>query len=145
MLDALAAVEPDAELVFPLLTDDERSEAEEVLRRFAELPPARGFVHGDLAPVTLRWHNGKISGILDWDFACAGDPALDETVFASYDWPLIRRVRPDLHDRTLTHAAMFPLTGAVSALRQGSDLASFLAWFRRRCAVREHPPTSQKT
>ncbi|WP_329787563.1 hypothetical protein V1227_22580 [Lentzea sp. DG1S-22] len=54
-------------------------------------------------------------------------------------------MRPDLYDRALTHAAMFPLTGAVSALRQGSDPASFLAWFHRRRAVREHPPTSGKT
>jgi len=53
---------------------------------------------------------------------------------------LVRRVRPELYERALTHAAMFPLTGAVSALRQGGDPARFLAWFRRRCAVREHPP-----
>ncbi|WP_196777695.1 phosphotransferase [Lentzea aerocolonigenes] len=130
------------ELVFPLLTDDERGQAAEVLQRFAELPAARGFVHGDLAPVNLRWHNGKITGIIDWDFACAGDPALDAAAFANYGWPLVRRVRPDLYERALTHAAMFPLTGAVSMISHGGDPAKFLAWFRRRCAVREHPPTS---
>ncbi|MDT7787251.1 MAG: hypothetical protein QOF58_5670 [Pseudonocardiales bacterium] len=130
------------ELVFPLLTDDERTQATEVLERFADLPPAEGFVHGDLAPVNLHWHNGKITGIIDWDFACAGDPALDAAAFANYGWPLVRRVRPGLYERALTHAAMFPLTGAVSALRQGADPAKFLAWFRRRCAVRQHPPTS---
>lgn len=130
------------ELVFPLLTDDERGQATEVLRRFADLPAATGFVHGDLAPVNLRWHNGKVSGILDWDFACAGDPALDAAAFANYGWPLVRRVRPDPYEWARTHAAMFPLTGAVSAIRQGGDPTKFLAWFRRRCAVREHPPAS---
>jgi aminoglycoside phosphotransferase (APT) family kinase protein len=165
VLDALAAVELDdelvalldeplrhagghqvaetiTELVFPLLDQDERDQASEVLQRFADLPAIRGFVHGDLAPVNLRWHNGKISGIIDWDFACAGDPALDAAAFANYGWPLVRRVRPDFYERARTHAAMFPLTGAVSALRQNSDPAKFLAWFRRRCAVREHPPAS---
>lgn len=165
VLDALAAVEPDAELValldeplhhaggrrtaeeitelvFPLLDADERAQALQVLQRFADLPEVTGFVHGDLAPVNLRWHNGKISGIIDWDFACAGDPALDAAAFAHYGWPLVRRVRPSLYERARTHAAMFPLTGAVSALRQGGDPAKFLAWFRRRCEVREHPPAS---
>lgn len=165
VLDALAAVELDdelvdlldeplhhagghrvteaiTELVFPLLDSDERHQASEVLRRFADLPPVTGFVHGDLAPVNLRRHNGKISGVIDWDFACAGDPALDAAAFANYGWPLVRRVRPELYDRARTHAAMFPLTGAVSALRQDADPARFLAWFRRRCAVREHPPAS---
>jgi aminoglycoside phosphotransferase (APT) family kinase protein len=135
-------VETITELVFPLLDQDERAQASEVLRRFQELPVVRGFVHGDLAPVNLRWHRGKITGIIDWDFACAGDPALDAAAFANYGWPLVRRVRPDLYERARTHAAMFPLTGAVSALRQGGDPAKFLAWFRRRCAVREHPPAS---
>jgi len=63
-----AAAESIAELVFPLLTEDERDQASLVLQRFAELPAARGFVHGDLAPVNLRWRNGKVSGIIDWDF-----------------------------------------------------------------------------
>ncbi|MEU3646237.1 phosphotransferase [Lentzea sp. NPDC034063] len=165
VLDALAAVEPTAELValldeplhhaggrrtaeeitelvFPLLDADERDQASQVLQRFADLPEATGFVHGDLAPVNLRWHNGKVSGIIDWDFACAGDPALDAAAFASYGWPLVKRVRPAEYERARTHAAMFPLTGAVSTLRQGGDPAKFLAWFRRRCAVREHPPAS---
>lgn len=40
-----------------------------------------------------------------------------------------------------SRAATFP----VSAVRQGGDPARFVAWFRRRCAVREHPPASWKT
>lgn len=134
MLDALAAVEPDeelvalldeplhhaggrhaaetiTELVFPLLDADERAQAAEVLRRFADMPPARGFVQGDLAPVNLRWHREKVSGIVGWDCACAGVPALDAAAFASYGWSLAERVRPDLCERARTHAAMFPLTG----------------------------------
>lgn len=165
VLDALAAVEPDGglralldeplrhaggarvgetitELVFPLLTADERGQAAEVLRRFADLPPVQGFVHGDLAPVNLRWRGGRVTGVIDWDFACVGDPALDAAAFAHYGWPLVRRVRPELYERALTHAAMFPLTGAVAALRERQDPERFLAWFRRRCAVREHPPGS---
>ncbi|WP_176946776.1 phosphotransferase [Lentzea fradiae] len=165
VLDALASVEPDdelralldeplrraggaqvaetiTELVFPLLSEDERGQAAEVLRRFADLPRVAGFVHGDLAPVNLRWHGGRVTGVIDWDFACVGDPALDAAAFAHYGWPLVGRVRPELYERARTHAAMFPLTGAVAALRQDQDPERFLAWFRRRCAVREHPPSS---
>jgi hypothetical protein len=73
VLDALAAVDLDdelvallddplrhaggdrvtetiTELVFGLLTADERSQASEVLQRFADLPVVKGFVHGDLGP-----------------------------------------------------------------------------------------------
>lgn len=71
-----------------------------------------------------------------------GDPALDAAAFAGFGWPLVKRVRPASYERARTHAAMFPLTGAASALRQDGDPERFLAWFRRRCAVREHPPAS---
>jgi aminoglycoside phosphotransferase (APT) family kinase protein len=163
VLDALAEVELDDELaglldeplhhagghrvaetvaehVFPLLSPDERRQAQEVLARHKALPARKSFVHGDLAPVNLRWHNGRITGVLDWDFAHAGDPALDAAAFANYGWPLVRRIRPDDCERARTHAAMFPLTGAVSALSQGADPTKFVDWFRRRCAAGEHPP-----
>lgn len=129
-----------AEHVFPLLSKEERRQAAEVLARHEALPAQNGFVHGDLAPVNLRWHNGRITGILDWDFACAGDPALDAAAFASYGWPLVQRIRPEAYERARTHAAMFPLTGAASALLQGADPARFIDWFRRRCLAGGHPP-----
>ncbi len=165
VLDALAEVELDDELialldeplhhagghrvaetiaehVFPLLTADERGQASEVLKRHAALPSKRSFVHGDLAPVNLHWHNGKVTGILDWDFAHVGDPALDAAAFAHYGWSLVRHIRPGTYERARAHAAMFPLTGAASAMLQGADPEKFVEWFRRRCAVREHPPAS---
>ena len=123
---ALAAVEPDAELGAlldePLLDADERTQASQVLQRFAGLPEVTGFVHGDLAPVNLRRRPGPRRGGVR--------PPRPATGQAGPARPL----------QTGAHATMFPLTGAVSALRQGGDPAKFLAWFRRRCAVREHPP-----
>lgn len=130
------------EHVFPLLSDDEQRQALGVLARFADLPsvPSR-FVHGDLAPVNLRWENGKLTGILDWDFAHAADSALDAAAFGAFGWPLVRRVvGAAVYERARTHAALFPLSGAAGALLQGEYPDKYLVWFRRRCAVREHPP-----
>jgi hypothetical protein len=59
-----------------------------------------GLVQGDQAPVNLRWHKGRISGVLDWDFA--GDPARSTAAFAGYGWPLVRRVLPESYERSRT-------------------------------------------
>ncbi|GGN15814.1 hypothetical protein GCM10011609_65570 [Lentzea pudingi] len=130
------------EHVFPLLSDDERHQASGVLARFAALPPVPArFVHGDLAPVNLRWHDGRVTGVLDWDFAHAGDPAFDAAAFGGFGWPLVQRaIGSTAYERALTHAAMFPLTGAAGALMQKESPKRYLAWFRRRCAVHQHPP-----
>ncbi|HWO66484.1 MAG TPA: aminoglycoside phosphotransferase family protein [Umezawaea sp.] len=135
-------VEEIEEHVFPLLSDDERRQASGVLTRFEQLPPVPNrFVHGDLAPVNLRWRNGRVTGVLDWDFAHAGDPSHDAAAFGAFGWPLVREaVGGTAYERALTHAAMFPLTGAAGLLSQGESPERYLAWFRRRCAVREHPP-----
>lgn len=137
------AAEEITELVFPLLDADERAQASQVLQRFADLPEVTGFVHGDLAPVNLRRRQRKDQR--NHRLGLRLSPAIRPSTrprSCGYGWPLVKRVRPGLYERSRTHAAMFPLTGAVSALRQGGDPAKFLAWFRRRCAVREHPPAS---
>ncbi len=165
LLDPLAAVRPDPDLlavldeplgfaggsdavavitdtVFPVLSADERAQAAEVLARFEALEPVPPrFVHGDLAPVNLRWTGTTVTGLLDWDFAHVGDPALDAAALASFGWSALRRaVSAEVYERAKVHAALFPLEGATGTLLQGAPPDRYLAWFRRRCAVREHPP-----
>lgn len=82
-----------------MLDADERRQTEGVLRRFAELPEITGFAQGDLAPANLHRHKGKLSGIPDWDVACAGEPAFDAAAFAGYGGPLVERVRPRSYER----------------------------------------------
>jgi aminoglycoside phosphotransferase (APT) family kinase protein len=45
--------------------------------RFAELNQEARLVHGDFNPTNILVDNGKISGVLDWEFAHAGTPYMD--------------------------------------------------------------------
>ena len=42
-------------------------------------PPAQriGLLHGDFRLPNLKWHEGKLTGILDWELATVGDPLAD--------------------------------------------------------------------
>jgi aminoglycoside phosphotransferase (APT) family kinase protein len=42
-------------------------------------PPAQriGLLHGDYRLPNLKWHEGKLTGILDWELATVGDPLAD--------------------------------------------------------------------
>ncbi|WP_106849364.1 phosphotransferase family protein [Blastococcus sp. Marseille-P5729] len=42
---------------------------------YADQPP--GLVHGDLAGDNMRWVDGELAGVLDWDRAAAWDPAIN--------------------------------------------------------------------
>jgi aminoglycoside phosphotransferase (APT) family kinase protein len=45
--------------------------------RLAEMNAESKLVHGDFNPGNILVHNGKISGILDWEFAMSGTPFMD--------------------------------------------------------------------
>ncbi|KAA0977628.1 aminoglycoside phosphotransferase family protein [Paeniglutamicibacter gangotriensis] len=49
---------------------------------FAEVPAS--LVHGDLAGHNMRWREGKLLGVIDWDLAAAWDPALNTAYLASW-------------------------------------------------------------
>lgn len=41
-------------------------------------PPTRScFIHRDYHPVNVLWHNGRVSGIVDWPNACGGPAGID--------------------------------------------------------------------
>lgn len=72
---ALAAIEGAAHLI-------DADAARAVWRAAVEAPPHRGpeaWVHGDLEGNCLV-SGGRLSGIVDWGCACAGDPAVDVQV-----------------------------------------------------------------
>lgn len=48
-----------------------------------ETVPA-SLVHGDLAGHNMRWHDGELHGVLDWDLAAAWDPALNTAYLAAW-------------------------------------------------------------
>lgn len=45
--------------------------------RFDELNQEARLVHGDFNPTNILVDNGKVSGVLDWEFAHAGTPYMD--------------------------------------------------------------------
>ena len=69
------------ELVFPLLDEPERRQAEEL---FAEVDSLTGFtpsvIHGDLGAEHMLVRDGRLAAVIDWGDAAVGDPALD------YSW-----------------------------------------------------------
>ncbi len=61
--------------------------------RHAPAPMAPVLVHGDWRTGNLMIHEGRLSGVLDWEFAGWGDPREDIGWFAARCW---RFARPDL-------------------------------------------------
>jgi aminoglycoside phosphotransferase (APT) family kinase protein len=52
--------------------------------------PAR-LVHGDLGGSNIHFHNGKLTGVLDWDMAILSDPAIDAALVATWHgWDVLR-------------------------------------------------------
>jgi aminoglycoside phosphotransferase (APT) family kinase protein len=51
----------------------------EVVKRLAtEAEPSKPvFVHGDYQPLNILWHNGKLTGVVDWTYAGTGQRATD--------------------------------------------------------------------
>lgn len=74
-----------------------RTAAESVFAQIAQLdqvPPS--LVHGDLAGQNMHWSDGKLVGILDWDLACAWDPALNTAYLALWHGQdLVEQIAPD--------------------------------------------------
>ena len=53
------------------------SHALDVLDRHAPPAPKLVLLHGDFRLPNLKWRDGEIAGILDWELACVGDPMAD--------------------------------------------------------------------
>ncbi|MDQ1123977.1 phosphotransferase family protein [Microbacterium trichothecenolyticum] len=96
----------------PLLAPAARDAARRAADALADLAPVRPvLVHGDLAGSNVLWHEGAVSGVIDWDLATAGDPAIDVAALAVWHgWDVIARVRPaEVVRRARVIAATHPL------------------------------------
>jgi aminoglycoside phosphotransferase (APT) family kinase protein len=98
-------------------------------------------VHGDYRLPNLMWHDGEISGILDWELALVGDPLSDlaftQTVGAgpcSIEGPLAQRYSEitgiEIDERKIAYykllemvkSTIIGLGGANDVLKGGTDL-----------------------
>ena len=77
----------DARLGYENLSEKLETFRENVLKEIPETEPA--LIHGDIInPSNILVKDGKITGILDWEWSLMGDPAWE---FAMYGWePVIR-------------------------------------------------------
>lgn len=74
-------------------------------------------VHGDLAGDNMRWHEGRLVGVLDWDLAAAWDPAVDVACLAWHGWDTVRRsVDASTYRRAIVWAATFGIEQVAAAI-----------------------------
>ena len=80
-----------------------------------------GFVHGDLGLHNMLWSAGRLRGLIDFDHACWGDPAIDLAPFVgSFGAAQVVAVTsPDVLHRAMVHRASLPLQVAAAAELRG--------------------------
>lgn len=85
--------------------------------------PGAVFVHGDFGPHNLLWDGNRISGLVDLDHACFGDPAIDlAPLVGFFGASRVAEVtdRSTLH-RAMRHRATLSLQVAAAAHLAGLD------------------------
>lgn len=100
--------------------------------------PRTVFVHGDFGPHNLLWQGSRVSGLIDFDHATAGDPAMDVApLIGLFGARAVAEITErDTLERALWHRATLSLQ--VAAAAHTCDLLTLrdhaLGNFRRRWA-----------
>ncbi|WP_208748868.1 aminoglycoside phosphotransferase family protein [Arthrobacter sp. PM3] len=83
----------------------------------AEAGVETALVHGDFGPHNILWRGDQLSGVIDLDNACIGDPALDlAPLIGSFGSARVADIaNRDLRSRARTHRASLPLQVAAAA------------------------------
>jgi aminoglycoside phosphotransferase (APT) family kinase protein len=114
------------EEILPRLPSRWQSEARRRLDAALALEPVPdALVHGDLSGSNVHWSaDGKLLGILDWDMAMPGDPAIDAAQMAWHGWDNVRRaVSATTYRRARTWDALFGI-GHLVATMNGRPMTS---------------------
>lgn len=130
----------------PLLSPEVRDAARQAADDLAGLDPAPyALVHGDLAGSNVLWRGGTVAGVIDWDLASAGDPAVDVAALAVWHgWEVIERVRPpEVVRRARVVAATHPLQVIAFSIvneRPEAEVLRAAAW----ATARLHSPDGMR-
>ena len=115
------------DVVLPLVEEDLRSRAGQLLSRAAAYPRS-SLVHADLGPAHVLVRAGRLAGVIDWSDCCLGDPAIDlawllhGTAPATAD--MVARaygVKRGLRARVLDWHALGPWHQVLHGLREGDE------------------------
>lgn len=109
--------------LLPLLPTDVRESAQAVVEGVlaAERGVRPALVHGDLGPQNLLWEGARLVGLIDFDHACAGDPAIEAaTLLGVYGAAAVETIvdGPAL-ERAMMHRGSLSLQLAAAALELG--------------------------
>lgn len=118
--------------VVPRLPAAVRDEARRRVEAVLSLGPVEpALVHGDLAGDNLRFTDGVLTGVLDWDLAAAWDPAVDAACLAWHGWDPVRRsVDRKTFRRAQVWYGVFGLEQISAAILDGEDDATVAAYVR---------------
>ncbi|MET9231024.1 aminoglycoside phosphotransferase family protein [Lentzea sp. NPDC003310] len=108
-----------ADEILPRLPERWQAEAGERLEAALELEPVPdSLVHGDLSGSNVHWtEDGKLLGVLDWDNAMPGDPAIDAALMAWHGWENVRKaVSAETYRRARTWDALFGVEHLVATM-----------------------------
>lgn len=112
--------------VVPLLLPRNRALAREAIHDLADLDVVTPrLVHSDLMSRNMLWQGRSLSGVIDWDHACLGDPAQDVASLAlCFGWDTLDSVLdPDIMRRARLHARIVPMQSVAYTLVQDMDTA----------------------
>ncbi|WP_285640375.1 aminoglycoside phosphotransferase family protein [Lentzea sp. NBRC 102530] len=112
--------------ILPRLPSRLRAESERRLEAALALDPVPdALVHGDLSGSNVHWSSdGKLLGVLDWDFAMPGDPAVDAAQMSWHGWDTVRRAVPAaVYERARMWDALFGI-GHLVATMNGRPMTS---------------------
>jgi hypothetical protein len=107
--------------VIPRLPHPWRDEAKRRVWAVLDLPPVTPqLVHGDLAGDNLRYADGVLVGVLDWDLASAWDPAVDAACLAWHGWQNLRAaVDANTYARAVAWYGTFGIEQVAAAIIEG--------------------------
>jgi len=94
------------------------------------LPPNKVLVHGDLYCRHLMFHEGELTGVIDWGDVGINSPAIDLAVIFSFYPPITHQTFLDVYgkvdEKTWNYARFLGLHSAITFMLYGHDVGDAL-------------------
>jgi len=108
------------------------------------LPPNKVLVHGDLYCRHLMFHEGQLTGVIDWGDVGINSPAVDLAVIFSFYPPKTHHVFLDIYGKvdsqTWDNARFLGLYSAITVMLYGHDIGDELLVAEAKDAIKRINP-----